>query len=117
MRGKVNVLPDEIKLLVVQEYLGGGITQNELMIKYNFRGKNCINNWIRKFGVDYSTKKQPVVKNSKQAKSDNSLELKFKKLEEELKREQLKNMALDTMIDIAERELKIDIRKKRGAKR
>ena len=44
-------------------------------------------------------------------------ELKIKKLEEELKREQFRAKALNTMIDIAERELKIDIRKKSGAKR
>jgi len=44
-------------------------------------------------------------------------ELKIKKLEEELKREQFRAKALNTMIDIAERELKVDIRKKSGAKR
>jgi len=44
-------------------------------------------------------------------------ELKIKKLEEELKREQFRAKALNTMIDIAERELKIDIRKKSKAKR
>jgi len=45
------------------------------------------------------------------------LELKIKKLEEDLKREQFRTKALSTMIDIAERELKVDIRKKSGAKR
>jgi len=44
-------------------------------------------------------------------------EIKIKKLEEELKREQFRTKALNTMIDIAERELKIDIRKKSGTKR
>ena len=44
-------------------------------------------------------------------------ELKIKKLEEEIKREQFRAKALNTMIDIAERELKIDIRKKSKAKR
>jgi len=44
-------------------------------------------------------------------------EIKIKKLEEELKRAQFRTKALNTMIDIAERELKIDIRKKSGTKR
>jgi hypothetical protein len=35
----------------------------------------------------------------------------------DLKREQFKVLALNTMINIAERELKVDIRKKAGAKR
>ena len=39
------------------------------------------------------------------------------KLEQQLDYEQLRTLALDTMIDIAERDLKIPIRKKSGAKR
>ncbi|MEI7961241.1 MAG: hypothetical protein WCI04_02795 [archaeon] len=39
MRAKVNLLPDEIKFQVVQEYLSGGFIQKELMEKYNIRGK------------------------------------------------------------------------------
>ena len=45
------------------------------------------------------------------------LEAKIKKLEQKLDYEQLRTLALDTMIDIAERDLKISIRKKPGAKR
>ena len=37
-------------------------------------------------------------------------------LEDELNKEKLKTAALTTLIDIAERDLKIDIKKKRGAK-
>lgn len=48
---------------------------------------------------------------------EQELEIKVKQLEEELRREKFKTMALNTMIDIAESELKIDIRKKSGAKR
>jgi hypothetical protein len=38
-------------------------------------------------------------------------------LEKELEYEKLRTLALDTMINIAERELNIPIRKKSGAKR
>jgi hypothetical protein len=48
---------------------------------------------------------------------EQELEVRVKKLEAELEREQFRTMALNTMIDIAERELKVDIRKKSGAKR
>jgi hypothetical protein len=44
------------------------------------------------------------------------LEAKVKKLEEQLEYEQFRVLALNTMIDIAERDLKISIRKKSGAK-
>lgn len=47
---------------------------------------------------------------------DRSSELIIKKLEKELEHERLKNLALNTVIDIAEEDLKINIRKKSGAK-
>ena len=58
-----------------------------------------------------------MTKENQKSVSEQQLELEVKKLEEELKRERLKTLALNTMINIAERELKIDIRKKPGAKR
>lgn len=117
MRQKVKRLPDEVKIQVVQDYLGGDFTQQELMLKYNFRGKHCISYWIRKFGAEKPTSPIPMSKQVKSTGSDPSIDLKIKRLEEELKREQFKTKALNTMIDIAERELGIDIRKKSGAKR
>ena len=117
MKSKVNLLPDEIKFQVVQEYLNGYLSQKDLMLKYNIRGKQCINNWMRKFGVPKLNGKSPMDKHKTQIDKDYSQELKIKKLEEELKHEQLRTKALNMMIDIAERELKIDIRKKSGTKR
>jgi len=117
MRSKVNLLPDKIKFQVVQEYLSGGLTQKELMLKYNIRGKQSINNWMRKFGVTKPNGRSPMDTQKKQIDKDYSLELEIKRLEKELKREQFRTTALNRMIDIAERELKIDIRKKSGAKR
>ena len=117
MRQKVNQFSDEIKIQVVQAYLSGNFTQKDIMLKYNIRGKQCINNWIRKFVVEEPTNQTPMAKQVKSNESESSIDLKIKRLEEELKREQFKTKALNTMIDIAERELKIDIRKKPGAKR
>lgn len=116
---EVNFLPDNLKCKIVQEYLAGGVSQKSLMIKYNFRGKQSINNWIRKFGLsnDIKNYQEPMKKLKKQLISTDPVELKLKKLEEELRVERLRTTALSTMIDIAERELKVDIRKKSGAKR
>mgnify|MGYP003588815309 FL=1 len=117
MKQKVNRFSDEIKIQVVLAYLSGKYKQKDLMLKYNIRGKQCINNWIRKFVVEEPTNQTPMAKQVKSNESESSIDLKIKRLEEELKREQFKTKALNTMIDIAERELKIDIRKKPGAKR
>ena len=48
--------------------------------------------------------------------SDESLEQENERLRKELERERLRSEALNIMIDIAEKELGISIRKKSGAK-
>jgi hypothetical protein len=50
-------------------------------------------------------------------KREVELEAKIRELEKSLAYERLRTIALDTMIDVAERDLKITIRKKPGARR
>lgn len=122
MRTNGNRFPDDFKLQVVQDYLSTDISQEALKKKYNFSGNNNIYNWMRKFGLSKQNKEQielhlAMEKEIKKTSLELDLELKIKKLEQELQREQFRTKALSTMIDIAERELKVDIRKKAGAKR
>lgn len=122
MRTNRNKFSDDFKLQVVQEYLSSDLSQLELKRKYNFGGNNNINNWMRKFGLSKPSDDQievhrAMAKEIEKSSLEQDLELKIKKLEEDLKREQFRTKALNTMIDIAERELKVDIRKKSGAKR
>lgn len=122
MKIKVNRFTDEFKLQVVHEYLDTYASQPELMKKYNIRGSNCITNWIRKFGLKAPSQEQVALERTMAKQIDKTsyereLESKVQKLEQQLEHEQLCTLALNTMIDIAERDLKISIRKKAGAKR
>jgi len=122
MKLKVNRLPDELKLQVVQEYLGTAMSQKELMLKYNIRGANCITQWMRKFGLQSPDQQQielqrTMSKEVEKTAKERELESKVKQLEQQLEHEKFRTLALNTMIDIAERDLKIVIRKKSGAKR
>jgi transposase-like protein len=122
MKTIVNKISDELQFQIVQEYLSTSATQKELKEKYNFKGNNNINYWMRKFGLSKPSTEQielhqTMEKEIKKTSLELEQEIKIKKLEEELKREQFRTKALNTMIDIAERELKVDIRKKAGAKR
>lgn len=45
-----------------------------------------------------------------------AMEARIRELEQQLAKEKMRSTCLDTMIDIAERELKVDIRNKSGAK-
>ena len=122
MKKQVNKIPDELQLQIVQKYLSTSLTQKELKEKYNFKGNNNINNWMCKFGLSKLSEEQiklnqAMAKEIQKTSLEQELEFKIKKLEEELRLEQFRTKALSTMIDIAERELKIDIRKKAGARR
>lgn len=122
MKTKVNKYTDDFKLMVVQDYLSTDISQSALKKKYNFGGNKNIYNWMRKFGLSKPSEGQKelhqvMAKEEQKSALEQELELKIRKLEEELKREQLRTKALNVMIDIAERDLKVDIRKKSGAKR
>jgi len=122
MKTKVNQFPDELKLKVVQEYIQTDQSQKDLMQKYNIRGNSCISNWMRKFDLQAPSNLQielqrTMAKQKGRTPYEQELEAKVKKLEEQLEYEQFRTLALNTMIDIAERDLKISIRKKAGAKR
>ena len=121
MKRNVNKYTDDFKLKVALEYLNTSQSQREVLIKYGIAGSNCITDWIRKFELRKPTIKDlearlQMTKSTKKTKLEQYQESKIKKLEELLKREQLKAEALDTMIDIAEDSLKIAIRKKSGSK-
>ena len=121
MKRNVNKYTDDFKLKVSLEYLNTSQSQREVLIKYGIAGSNCITDWIRKFELRKPTIKDlearlQMTKSTKKTKLEQYQESKIKKLEELLKREQLKTEALDSMIDIAEDSLKVVIRKKSGSK-
>ncbi len=121
MKRKVNHYTDEFRFQVIQEYLNTGISQTELRKKYSIGGNNCINYWMRKFGsrevtVEQLNLQQAMSKEEEKTPRERKLETKVKELEKALEQERLRTLALDTMINIAERDLKISIRKKSGTK-
>jgi transposase-like protein len=121
MKRKVNYFTDELKLKVVQEYLETDLSQVELQKKYGIKGNACILNWMRKFGLQEPNEnlieiRHAMSKETEKTSHERELENKVKELEKLLEHEKLRTTALNTMIDIAERELKISIRKKSGAK-
>jgi len=121
MKRKVNHYTDEFKLKVVHEYISTDKSVQELKQKYGFGGNNNISKWMSKFGFKTPTEEQIKVQSlmsKERQKSPHEIELetKVKKVEEALELERLRTLALSTMIDIAERDLKISIRKKSGTK-
>ena len=119
-RAQNNFSVDE-KMAMIQEYLTTNISMNQMSKKYHI-GHSTIPKWMRIFGIPMPEAALPnssmVQKELKEEKSVTveSLEAQLRELQSELDREKLKNLALNTMIDVAEEELRINIRKKAGAK-
>jgi transposase-like protein len=102
-----------IKRQVLQA-IDSGMSISEARIAYGLKDNGTIRYWIRRRKAENAELwvNLPEVKVSKKQLSTSEQ----KALEQQLAEAQLKIRALETMIDIAEEQLKIDIRKKSGAK-
>ncbi|MGE4289847.1 MAG: hypothetical protein AB7E36_14270 [Salinivirgaceae bacterium] len=73
-----------------------------------------IKNWQRKYSDEMHLSLQSMT--TKDRADNDKLEKRIKELEKLLETAQMKNVALNTMIDIAEQDYKLEIRKKSGPK-
>lgn len=105
---------DEFKQSVVKQVLLGNIGKEEARRRYGIKGKSAVLNWIRKFdgSQTYQMKNKCKPKLTEAAR----LEAENKRLHQELEMERLRVLSLNVMIDLAEEQFKVPIRKKSGAK-
>ena len=104
---------DSLKQEIVREVKLGNIWKAEARRKYDIKGHSELLKWIRKFDrkpTDY----QEVMDYHKSDKG--ALIKRIKQLERQLEDEQIRAEGLSKMIDIAEEQLKITIRKKSTTK-
>ena len=120
-KGKTGqIYSESFKLKVIDEVLKGEITKSEARRIYGIRSNNAILEWTRKYsGLPGFDSKGRALKNPSTPKLKDQLakqNSRILKLEEALRIEKLKVALSNKMIDIAEEELGVDIRKKSGAK-
>jgi transposase-like protein len=99
----------EVIRAVLYEVKFSSVPLKQIAAKYGLSCGSLISKWVRKYSSDYDQM-------SKTTKDSLPQQTKEKELEKALKEAQMKIICLETMIDIAEQELKIPIRKKSGAK-
>jgi len=121
MRNRVKRIPEDVALKAATEFVTTPISIKELQRKYNFRGVGSLYQWIRKFGLsqpsDTEIKVKDVMKTERSKTShEKELEKKIEHLEKQLEYQKLKARAYERMVEIAEREFSIPIRKKFGSK-
>lgn len=76
--------------------------------------KKIIRKWQNKYSDDLHASLQAMT--SKERADQKALEKRIQALEKQLEIAQMKNVGLNTMIDIAEQDYKLEIRKKSGPK-
>ena len=117
---KQNFYPEEFKWQVVQDVLEGKYTKEEARRIHNISSKCAVLYWMRKYSGNDNYRKGgiplgtvPQLKNMKELSEKDK---RIKELEEQLKREKLRADLWQKMVEVAEDQLKLDIRKKFGAK-
>jgi transposase-like protein len=107
------------KLQVVHEVESGELSIKGALRKYGIQSHGTVLNWIRKFGtfdrelqVKFSMETSPEQKLLELEAKVRLLERQKESLEQQLKFQQDKAIMFDMMIDIAENELNIPLRKK-----
>ena len=125
MKKQRKTYSEEFKKQVVDEVLQGKLTKEEAKQKYDIRGNSDVLYWIRKaqgvnmrwvepLSLQIMEKKR--VTRFIGTKQNETPEKEIEQLQNQLWLSELKVESLDRMIDIAEKELKISIRKKSGTK-
>ena len=113
------------KKKVIEEYLSTGCTKMFLLKKYNIQFKSAIQTWMRILGY-LDPRSQPqklkfgrIIITSlpkKKKRQETDLHKKIRELERQLEDEKLRLEAYARIIEIAEKEYKIPIRKKPNTK-
>jgi transposase len=123
MKKQRKTYSEAFKKQVVEEVLQGKLTKEAARQKYGIRGNSEILYWIRKAEGAVLQWISPIplqiMQKKKAGKTPNHTEAPEQDIEQlrnQLWLAELKVESLDRMIDIAEKELKISIRKKSGTK-
>lgn len=102
---------------IVLEIQSGVIKKKEACRKYGLN-RNTLVNWMRRLSVRTMPQDGPneLLCSMTEKQQDRALHKKIKELTRALEQANLKTLSLETMIRVAEEELHIKIRKKRGTK-
>ena len=102
---------------LVRELDEGRLTVGDAIERFNFNPSSAailISRWRKKYASAIAIT-LPVMTERERQKLE-ALQKQLRQMEKQLEDAQMKNIALETMIDVAEEQLKISIRKKSGPK-
>lgn len=108
---------EAFKKQVVAEVRSGAVSQTGAARKYGVGGKMTIRKWLRKYGVGEMVAQVVTIDMENRRDKVSELEREKRQLESALAQAQLKVMALEALIDVAEAKYHIPIKKNSGGRR
>lgn len=99
---------------IVAAYREGGESYGDLALRYGI-AKSTVHRWVKAAALGEGEPAGPVGQNIPGSESDAPAQVRW--LRSELEKARLHNELLNAMIDIAEEQMGVSIRKKPGAKR
>ena len=109
------MITESLKESIIAEKLTTRISYRALGSKYNLKFQT-VHQWVQEYQGKVRNRKSEKKIKPATDKSTAQLPTDIKKLQEELRKARLLNEILNEVINVAEEELKIPIRKKFGAK-
>lgn len=109
-------IPAQQKRSIVRAIRAGHMTITEAMAACNIKAAHTIKEWIVQEKDDLADANLTELSKKKPVNHQQSSAADIKALQQQLTDAQLKIAALNTLIDVAEEQLKINIRKKPGAR-
>lgn len=101
------------KISVITQVEKGELTYKQAQRLYGIQGRSTVLTWLRKLGtLDWADPKAHQM----EQKKEKTPEQRIKELEAELQQEKDRNLLLNTIIDVAEKQHGFSIRKKRSPK-
>ena len=107
---------ESFKRKVVFEVDSGLISKEEARRRYNIPGKTTVLNWCRLYGKVKEMPEEAMVDKEELVKELEQLRKENERLQKDLENAELKAFAYEKLIEVAEKRLGVEIKKKIGEK-
>lgn len=104
-----------LKRKIAREYVEGDLSTLQLAKIYNVPFQH-VSKWAKQYCCELAEEQIRIPMTEQEEKDFELLKKQNEALKKKLEYEQMKNFALETMVDLAKSELGIDLRKNSGAK-
>ena len=101
--------------MIAMRYSNGNESLSQIAKEYNIP-KVYVSRWAKQFSSELALEQIVIPMTEQEEKDYEQLKKQIRSLKEKLEYAEIKNFALETMVDLAKSELGIDLRKNSGAK-